>query len=55
MGHTLLLVQPESLDNSPPTAEIIGNTLEVLRIIRLLGGTAAISQEVEDQLRVLVD
>lgn len=49
-GHTRLLVQPKMLDNSAHAGPI-NDTLDVMRLIRLLGGTLAISQTVAEDLR----
>lgn len=53
-GGILLLVGDNDLDESPPTRDLIESNVCDIELLRLLGGTEAISGGVEQQVRDLV-
>ena len=50
-GGTLLLVPRDDLDNAPPATTFIRQHADDLQILRFLGGEAAITSAVQDQVR----
>ena len=54
LAHTLLLVDGMDLDASPETRDRLAASATEMAGVRLLGGTAAISATVEDEIRELV-
>jgi hypothetical protein len=53
-GGTFLLVDGTNLDNSPPTRDRLAELAGELEQVVFIGGTAAISAEVEAQVRALL-
>lgn len=51
----LTLVDSQSLDNSPPTRDFITQRADQIQSLFLAGGTAAISEQVEQRLSELVE
>jgi acyl-homoserine-lactone acylase len=53
-GASLMLIDPESLAGSPPTSDLLAARAGELARVRLVGGTAAISEAVEAEVRALL-
>jgi CSLREA domain-containing protein len=51
LGHTLLLVAPDSLDNSPESRQFLVDQKAVVDLVRIVGGAGAISTTVESQIQ----
>jgi putative cell wall-binding protein len=54
-GETLVLVARDDLADSPATRDLIAEHREEITHVNLLGGRAAITQNVEDQIREILD
>lgn len=54
LGQTFLLVDPKDLDASIPTREVLAARRDEIRQVRILGGPAAVSERVLEQLRALL-
>jgi hypothetical protein len=54
-GDMLVLVDGTTLDNSPPTRDLIASRAGDIRHVNILGGIEAISANVASELRALLD
>lgn len=54
-GDALVLVDGRDLDGSPPSGELLADRADTLNRLYLLGGTDAISAEVEARIRGIVE